>query len=160
MKMESLLLELENTKCYFLQRNFDLAFSSCASVHQCRCVIMHLVEYGPVRVYVCVKEIIFSIDEYLLDGNGFIKKGKYIGKLTGNIKRAQRRKILINSRIKSQMEVLCRQRIWGNKCSQNLLWFFRKEALKLQERANFCTNFLWPLFRREKQVKIVNINSN
>lgn len=111
MKMESLLLELENTKCYFLQRNFDLAFSSCASVHQCRCVIMHLVEYGPVRVYVCVKEIIFSIDEYLLDGNGFIKKGKYIGKLTGNIKRAQRRKILINSRIKSQMEVSCRQRI-------------------------------------------------
>lgn len=111
MKMESLLLELENTKCYFLQRDFDLAFSSCASVHQCRCVIMHLVEYGPVRVYVCVKEIIFSIDEYLLDGNGFIKKGKYIGKLTGNIKRAQRRKILINSRIKSQMEVLCRQRI-------------------------------------------------
>lgn len=92
MKMESLLLELENTKCYFLQRDFDLAFSSCASVHQCRCVIMHLVEYGPVRVYVCVKEIIFSIDEYLLDGNGFIKKGKYIGKLTGNIKRAQRRK--------------------------------------------------------------------
>ena len=111
MKMESLLLEFENTKCYFLQRDFDLAFSSCASVHQCRCVIMHLVEYGPVRVYVCVKEIIFSIDEYLLDGNGFIKKGKYIGKLTGNIKRAQRRKILINSRIKSQMEVLCRQRI-------------------------------------------------
>lgn len=111
MKMESLLLELENTKCYFLQRDFDLAFSSCASVHQCRCVIMHLVEYGPVRVYLCVKEIIFSIDEYLLDGNGFIKKGKYIGKLTGNIKRAQRRKILINSRIKSQMEVLCRQRI-------------------------------------------------
>ena len=111
MKMESLLLELENTKCYFLQRNFDLAFSSCASVHQCRCVIMHLVEYGPVRVYVCVKGIIFSIDEYLLDGNGFIKKGKYMGKLTGNIKRAQRRKILINSRIKSQMEVSCRQRI-------------------------------------------------
>ena len=48
----------------------------------------------------CVKGIIFSIDEYLLHGNGFIKKGKYIGKLTGNIKRAQRRKILITQELK------------------------------------------------------------
>lgn len=70
----------------------------CASVQVCHHAC------GWVRasacVCVCVKGIIFSIDEYLLHGNGFIKKGKYIGKLTGNIKRAQRRKILITQELK------------------------------------------------------------
>ena len=113
MKMESLPLELENAKCYFLQRNFDFAFSSCASVHQSRCVIMHVVEYGPVRVYVCVKGIIFSIDEYLLHGNGFIKKGKYIKKLTGNINRAQRRKILITQELKVKWKYSVGKKIEG-----------------------------------------------
>lgn len=110
MKMESLPLELENAKCYFLQRNFDFAFSSCASVHQCRCVIMHVVEYGPVRVYVCVKGIIFSIDEYLLHGNGFIKKRKIYRKAHRKYQQSPKKKNTYNSRIKSQMEVFCRQK--------------------------------------------------